>query len=59
MRAVGTCSPPWPESTLAPEVVLRHHGPLGPILRERHAWLQDQGLLEGDVEEMLVIRGRG
>jgi release factor glutamine methyltransferase len=44
---------------LTVEVVLRHQGTLGPLLRARAAWLRDQGLLgPADEEEMLVIRGR-
>ncbi len=46
---------------LQAEVALRHHGPLGPILRERAAWLRGRGMLPpspGDEEEMLVIRAQ-
>jgi release factor glutamine methyltransferase len=41
------------------DVVLRHRGTLGPLLRDRAAWLRERGLLgPHDEEEMLVIRGR-
>lgn len=42
------------------DVVARHRGPLGPLLRERRALLVDRGLLTPgqDTEEMLVVRGR-
>jgi release factor glutamine methyltransferase len=43
-------------------VALRHHGPLGPILRARAEWLRGRGLLptssEDEGEEMLVIRAQ-
>jgi release factor glutamine methyltransferase len=42
---------------LAPAVVVRERGPLGPRLRARVEWLRAQGmLLEGDQEEILVVR---
>jgi release factor glutamine methyltransferase len=44
---------------LSPEVVARKPGPLGPLLRDRAAWLRERGLLEsGGREEILVIRAR-
>ncbi len=44
---------------LRTEVVFRHRGELGPLLRERSQWLRSQGLLLDDGrEEMLVIRGQ-
>jgi release factor glutamine methyltransferase len=47
------------EHGLAPNVVARKPGPLGPRLRSRAAWLQQQGLLERDGwEEILVIRAQ-
>jgi release factor glutamine methyltransferase len=43
---------------LATEVMFRHRGELGPILRARQEWLHGQGLLTDDGgEDMLVIRG--
>lgn len=43
---------------LTVDVALRHHGPLGPLLRSRARWLRERGLLgAADEEEMLVIRG--
>jgi release factor glutamine methyltransferase len=45
---------------LAAEVVFRHRGPLGPLLRARADWLRAQGLLlEGDQEELLIFRAIG
>jgi release factor glutamine methyltransferase len=42
---------------LAPAVVVRERGPLGPRLRARADWLRAQGLLlEDDQEEILVVR---
>jgi len=49
---------------LQAEVALRHHGPLGPILRARAEWLRRRGLLptsrgeEDEDEEILVIRAQ-
>jgi release factor glutamine methyltransferase len=45
---------------LVAEIVLRSRGPLGPLLRERRATLEQRGLLpsDADEEEMVVIRGR-
>lgn len=45
---------------LQPDVVFRHRGPLGPIMRERTEQLWSDGLLpEGSTEEEIVIvRGR-
>jgi release factor glutamine methyltransferase len=39
-------------------VALRHHGGLGPRLRERSQWLRAAGLLDGDHDEVLIIRAR-
>jgi release factor glutamine methyltransferase len=45
---------------LRPDVVVRSRGPLGPRLSARADWLRRQGLLlEGDEEEILVVRARG
>lgn len=42
---------------LQTSVVVRHRGPLGPLLAARQDWLSDRGLLAEDgQEEMLVIR---
>jgi release factor glutamine methyltransferase len=42
---------------LSTEVVLRHRGALGPILRSRVDWLRSQGLLlPNDEEEILIVR---
>lgn len=47
------------ERGLVVDVLSRHRGPLGPLLRARAGWLRGRGLLgERDEEEMLVIRGR-
>ncbi|MEA2149474.1 MAG: release factor glutamine methyltransferase [Solirubrobacteraceae bacterium] len=45
---------------LRPDVVFRHRGPLGPILRERAEQLWADGLLPaGSVdEEIVIVRGR-
>lgn len=45
---------------LVAEIVLRSRGPLGPLLLERRATLEQRGLLapDADEEEMVVIRGR-
>ena len=43
---------------LAAEVVERRLGPLGPVMRARAPELRRRGLLEGDEEELLVVRGR-
>ncbi len=43
---------------LAATVVARHRGPLGPRLREREAWLRAQRLLEGEHEEMVIVRAQ-
>jgi release factor glutamine methyltransferase len=45
---------------LEPDVVFRHRGPLGPILRERAEQLWADGLLPaGSVdEEIVIVRGR-
>jgi release factor glutamine methyltransferase len=45
---------------LRAEVVYRHRGPLGPILRSRVDWLRAEGLLlPGDEEDVLVFRAIG
>jgi release factor glutamine methyltransferase len=44
---------------LRAEVVFRHHGKLGPIMRERADWLRERGLLRDphqQSEEMLVFK---
>jgi release factor glutamine methyltransferase len=45
---------------LVAEVVTRSSGPLGPLLRERKATLEQRGLLPRDAraEELVLIRGR-
>jgi release factor glutamine methyltransferase len=48
------------EGGLAAEIVDRSRGPLGPLLRERRATLEQRGQLALDArdEELVVIRGR-
>lgn len=43
---------------LEAEVVRRHSGTLGPRLRERAEWLRRRGMLEGDRDELIVVRGQ-
>jgi len=45
---------------LAAEVLVRSPGPLGPLLRDRKATLEQRGLLPPDAreEELVLIRGR-
>ncbi len=41
------------------EVVFRHRGTLGPILRARAGWLREQGLLGAeDRDEVVIVRGQ-
>jgi release factor glutamine methyltransferase len=51
LRAVG----------LQSRVVARHHGPLGPLMRDRIDHLRERGALAADQteEEVVVIAGRG
>ncbi|MCW3064595.1 MAG: putative methyltransferase [Solirubrobacterales bacterium] len=44
-------------SGLHADVVARRAGPLGPLLAGRAAWLRDRGVLTGDREETVVVRG--
>jgi release factor glutamine methyltransferase len=44
-------------SGLHADVVVRRAGPLGPLLAGRAAWLRDRGLLAGDEEEIVIVRG--
>lgn len=45
---------------LSAEVVFRHRGPLGPLLRARVDWLRAQGmLLPGDEEDVIIVRAIG
>jgi len=46
------------DAGLAAEVIDRRRGPLGPVMRARAPELWRKGLLEGDDEELLVLRGR-
>jgi release factor glutamine methyltransferase len=46
------------DAGLAAEVIDRRRGPLGPVMRARAPELRRRGLLEGDEEELLVLRGR-
>jgi release factor glutamine methyltransferase len=47
-------------SGLQAEVVYRHRGPLGPILRARVDYLRAQGmLLPGEEEEVIIVRAIG
>jgi release factor glutamine methyltransferase len=43
---------------LSAQVVFRHHGKLGPLLRERRGWLRERGLLAGDRDEVIVVRAQ-
>lgn len=43
---------------LAAEVIDRRRGPLGPVMRARAPELRRRGLLEGDEEELLVLRAK-
>ena len=43
---------------LEAEVVFRHLGHLGPLMRERAHWLRSVGLLEGEADEVVVVRAR-
>jgi release factor glutamine methyltransferase len=44
---------------LEAEVVVREPGSLGPLMRQRAAWLRDRGLLgEADHEEVIIVRGQ-
>jgi release factor glutamine methyltransferase len=45
-------------SGLQVRVVFRHVGRLGPRLRERAPWLRRQGLLDGDEDEVIVVRAQ-
>jgi release factor glutamine methyltransferase len=46
------------EGGLEAEVVYRHVGGLGPRTRERSSWLRQAGLLSGERDEVIVVRGR-
>jgi release factor glutamine methyltransferase len=37
-------------------VVVSHRGPLGPLLRARAEWLREQGLSDGEHEDVVIIR---
>jgi release factor glutamine methyltransferase len=43
---------------LSAKVVFRHVGGLGPLMRDRAAWLRDRGLLHGDRDEVIVVRAQ-
>lgn len=43
---------------LEADVALRHLGGLGPRLRERAGWLRSVGLLDGEQDELVVIRAQ-
>lgn len=43
---------------LEADVVFRHLGHLGPLMRERSHWLRSVGLLEGEQDEVVVIRAQ-
>ena len=45
-------------SGLQAGVALRHLGKLGPRLRARAEWLRARGLLDGDADEVLIIRAQ-
>ncbi len=40
------------------EVVLRHVGKLGPLMREREPWLRASGLLTREEDEVIVVRAQ-
>jgi release factor glutamine methyltransferase len=48
------------EGGLAAEVLVRSPGPLGPLLRDRRATLEQRGLLPPDAreEDLVLVRGR-
>jgi release factor glutamine methyltransferase len=46
------------DAGLEAEVIERRRGPLGPVMRARADELRRKGLLDGDEEELLVIRAR-
>ncbi len=39
-------------------IVFRHLGRLGPLMRERAAWLRSAGLLQGEQDEVVVVRAK-
>jgi release factor glutamine methyltransferase len=41
---------------LITEVVFRHDGQLGPLLRARAEWLRAEGLLDDDRDEVIIVR---
>lgn len=41
---------------LQAHVAARHHGPIGPLLQQRAEMLTARGLLQGDQEELVVVR---
>jgi release factor glutamine methyltransferase len=43
---------------LEPDLVFRHVGRLGPLMSERSGWLRSVGLLEGEQDEVVVIRAQ-
>jgi release factor glutamine methyltransferase len=45
-------------SGLDAAVVFRHIGALGPLMRERSGWLRSVGLLEGEQDEVVVVRAQ-
>jgi hypothetical protein len=45
------------ENGLRAEIVERRPGPLGPLLAERAEWLRREGMLDGEQEEIVVVRG--
>jgi release factor glutamine methyltransferase len=46
------------ESGLEAAIVFRHLGRLGPLMRERSHWLRSVGLLEGEQDEVVVVRAQ-
>jgi release factor glutamine methyltransferase len=38
-------------------ITQRHRGALGPLMSERAAWLRERGLLDGEREDVIVVRG--
>lgn len=43
---------------LSADIAYRHRGALGPRLRERAEWLRERGLLDGELDEVLIVRAQ-
>ena len=46
------------QAGLQAEVAFRHVGRLGPLMSARQEWLRQTGLLEGEQDEVIVVRGQ-